>query len=94
MVDINANVGSCNVNVKLVIGKHGIGERNENVELLLYLCGSHKLAIGASSLYSQRSIRSPPTNRKTSVLLQANEERNLASQNLSLQQAGSNLPTQ
>ncbi|XP_070504065.1 craniofacial development protein 2-like [Chironomus tepperi] len=48
MGDFNAKVGDSNEDVEHVMGKHGLGVRNENGELLVELCGSHNLMIGGT----------------------------------------------
>jgi hypothetical protein len=46
MGDFNAKVGCSNKDVKLVMGKHGIGDCNGNGELLIQTCGNHGLMAG------------------------------------------------
>ena len=48
MGDFNAKVGSDNLDIENVMGKHGIGKMNENGELLVELCGLNKLKIGGT----------------------------------------------
>jgi len=48
MGDFNAKVGSNNVDIENVIGKHGVGEMSENGELLVELCGLNELRIGGT----------------------------------------------
>ena len=48
MGDFNAKVGSSNDNAEHVMGKHGLGTRNENSELLIDVCSSHNLVIGGT----------------------------------------------
>ena len=46
--DFNAKVGSNNTSFETVMGKHGIGEMNENGELFADFCSFNKLVIGGS----------------------------------------------
>uniref|UniRef100_A0A336M488 CSON002588 protein n=1 Tax=Culicoides sonorensis TaxID=179676 RepID=A0A336M488_CULSO len=48
MGDFNAKVGSDNDAIEHVIGKHGVGEMNENGELLVECCGLNSLKIGGT----------------------------------------------
>jgi hypothetical protein len=48
MVDFNAKVGCNNEEVEHVMGTHGIGDRNENEELLIELRGRYDLKIGGT----------------------------------------------
>jgi len=48
MGDFNAKVGSSNDNAEHVMGRHGLGTRNENGELLIDVCSSHNLVIGGT----------------------------------------------
>jgi exonuclease III len=43
--DFNAKVGCNNEEVEHIMGTHGIGDRNENGELLIELCGRYNLKI-------------------------------------------------
>jgi len=46
--DFNAKIGSDNAGVEKVMGRHGLGDRNENGEMLVDFCVSHRLTIGGS----------------------------------------------
>lgn len=48
MGDLNAKVGSNNSNFEHVMGRHGLGEMNENGELFTDLCSNHDLVIGGT----------------------------------------------
>lgn len=48
MGDFNAKVGYITENFEDIMGKHGIGDRNENGEFLLELCGNFGLKIGGT----------------------------------------------
>jgi endonuclease/exonuclease/phosphatase family metal-dependent hydrolase len=48
MGDFNAKVGSDNDTIENVMGKHGLGEMNENGELLVEACGMNELRIGGT----------------------------------------------
>lgn len=46
--DLNAKVGNENDGLEHVMGKHGLGERNENGEMFVNLCAEHDLVIGGT----------------------------------------------
>ena len=46
--DMNAKVGEDNTGRELIVGKHGVGEQNENGELFTDFCTSNDLVIGGS----------------------------------------------
>ncbi|VDP30540.1 unnamed protein product [Schistosoma margrebowiei] len=46
MGDFNAKVGTDNTGYEDIMGRHGLGERNENGERFLNLCAFNKLVIG------------------------------------------------
>lgn len=48
MGDLNAKVGNNNNNCERTLGKHGVGTRNDNGEILLELCLQNKLIIGGN----------------------------------------------
>ena len=48
MGDLNAKVGSNNIDIESIMGPHGLGVRNENGELLIDICGKHGLKIGGT----------------------------------------------
>jgi hypothetical protein len=48
MGDFNAKVGSDNENLQHVMGRHGIGEINDNGERLVELCGMNEMKIGGT----------------------------------------------
>lgn len=50
MGDFNAKIGTDNVGWEHVMGRHGMGQRNENCELLIEICANHELRIGGSLL--------------------------------------------
>ena len=45
---LNAKVGQDNKGLELVMGRHGLGERNENGQLFVDFCASHDLVIGGT----------------------------------------------
>lgn len=55
MGDLNAKVGTDNTNLEHVMGKHGMGRRNENGELFIELCSNHGLIIGGT-IYPHKDI--------------------------------------
>ena len=55
MGDLNAKVGSDNTNCERVMGKHGVGIRNDNGERLVELCAINNLVIGGT-LFTHRDI--------------------------------------
>ena len=46
--DLNAKVGQENEGLEHVMGRHGVGERNENGQLFVDFCASHDLVIGGT----------------------------------------------
>jgi exonuclease III len=48
MGDLNARVGSANEDLDHIMGKHGVGNMNENGSLFVELCGNHGLKIGGT----------------------------------------------
>ncbi|KAH0817858.1 hypothetical protein GEV33_004933 [Tenebrio molitor] len=48
MGDFNAKVGTDNNGLEDIMGKNGIGEKNENGEMMVELCGLHQLKIGGT----------------------------------------------
>ncbi|CAG2252724.1 unnamed protein product [Mytilus edulis] len=48
MGDLNAKVGSDNTGYEQVMGRHGLGEMNENGELFANHCANHNLVIGGT----------------------------------------------
>ena len=48
MGDFNAKVGSDNAGLERVMGRHGLGIRNGNGELLADFCNANQLAIGGT----------------------------------------------
>jgi len=46
--DLNAKVGQDNVGLEHIMGRHGLGERNENGQLFVDFCASHDLVIGGT----------------------------------------------
>lgn len=48
MGDFNAKIGNDNTNKELVMGKHGVGEQNENGEIFTDFCAFNDLVIGGS----------------------------------------------
>ncbi|XP_073839020.1 uncharacterized protein [Musca autumnalis] len=55
MGDFNSKVGKDNTTYKHCMGKHGIGVRNENGELLLETCSRHGLIVGGTCFKHKRS---------------------------------------
>ncbi|VDP30451.1 unnamed protein product [Schistosoma margrebowiei] len=48
MGDFNAKVGTDNTGYEDIMGRHGLGERNENGERFADLCAFNKLVIGGT----------------------------------------------
>jgi endonuclease/exonuclease/phosphatase family metal-dependent hydrolase len=48
MGDLNAKIGKDNIGTEQIMGKHETGERNDNRERFIELCGSYNLVIGGS----------------------------------------------
>ncbi|VDP51778.1 unnamed protein product [Schistosoma margrebowiei] len=48
MVDLNAKVGVDNTGYEYIMGRHGLGQRNENGERFANLCPFNKLVIGGT----------------------------------------------
>ncbi|VDO93545.1 unnamed protein product [Schistosoma margrebowiei] len=46
MGDLNAKVGMDNTGYEDIMGRHGLGERNENVERFANLCAFNKMVMG------------------------------------------------
>jgi len=46
--DLNAMVGQNNESPEHVMGRHGLGERTENGQLLVYFCASHDVVTGGT----------------------------------------------
>jgi hypothetical protein len=46
--DLNAKVGQDNKGLEHVMGRHGLGERNENGQLFVDFCASHDLVVGGT----------------------------------------------
>ena len=46
--DFNAKVGSNNTDFETIMGKHGLGEMNDNGEMFADFCSFNKLVIGGS----------------------------------------------
>ena len=46
--DLNAKVGQENEGLEHIMGRHGLGERNENGHLFVYFCARHDLVIGGT----------------------------------------------
>ena len=55
MGDMNAKVGSDNSTRETTMGKHGVGEMNENGELFADFCGTNELVIGGT-LFPHKKI--------------------------------------
>ncbi|VDP61610.1 unnamed protein product, partial [Schistosoma curassoni] len=54
MRDLNAKVGIDNTGYEDIMGRHGLGERNENAERSANLCAFNKLVIGGPILPHKR----------------------------------------
>lgn len=69
MGDFNAKVGVNNEGLNHIMGKQGMGTRSENGELLIELCGNHKIVIGgtlfAHKQYHKITWTSPTKKLKT-----------------------------
>ena len=46
--DLNAKVGQDNEGLEHIMGRHGLGERNENGQLFVDFCARHDLVIGGT----------------------------------------------
>ena len=46
--DLNAKVGQENKGLEHIMGRHGLGERNENGQLFVDFCARHDLVIGGT----------------------------------------------
>jgi exonuclease III len=46
--DLNAKIGDDNLCLKNVMGRHGLGTRNENGEMFIDLCVNYNLVVGGS----------------------------------------------
>lgn len=57
--DMNAKVGTDNLNYEREMGKHGCGERNNNGERLADFCISNSLIIGGT-IFPHKNIYKPP----------------------------------
>ena len=55
MGDINAKVENDNTAKELIMGKHGVGEQNENGELFTNFCAFNDLVIGGT-IFPQKTI--------------------------------------
>ena len=55
MGDLNAKIGEDNLGLKNVMGRHGMGVRNENGEMFIDLCMNYNLVIGGS-LFPHKDI--------------------------------------
>ena len=53
--DFNSKVGCHNTNLEHVIGKHGLGMKNDNGDRLIDLCSSHEMVIGGT-LFPHKDI--------------------------------------
>lgn len=53
--DLNAQVGSCNVDLKRVLGQNGCGVLNENGQHLVDFCTMNKLIVG-NTLFRHKDI--------------------------------------
>ena len=48
MGDFNAKIGDVNQGLKHVMGRYGLGKRNENGEIFIDLCANYEMIIGGS----------------------------------------------
>jgi exonuclease III len=55
MGDLNAKIGEDNLDLKSVMGRHGMGARNENGEMFIDLCMNYNLVIDGS-LFPHKNI--------------------------------------
>ncbi|VDO78835.1 unnamed protein product [Schistosoma margrebowiei] len=58
MGDLNAKVGMDNIGYEDIMGRHGLGERNENGERFANLCAFNKLVIGGTIFPHKRIHKS------------------------------------
>ena len=56
MGDLNAKVGSDNTDKELIMGRHGVGQQNENGKLFSEVCMFNDLVIGGT-LFPHKTIR-------------------------------------
>ena len=49
MGDLNAKVGVGNSDVEYVVGRHGVGVRNDNGGRFVDFCSTHHLVIGGTT---------------------------------------------
>jgi len=56
MGDFNAKIGDDNQGVKHVMGRNGLGNRNENGEIFIDLCANYEMIIGGS-LFPHKDIQ-------------------------------------
>ncbi|XP_061166428.1 craniofacial development protein 2-like [Saccostrea echinata] len=61
MGDLNAKVGKKNTDYERVMGKHGVGTRNDNGERLVEFCAMNNLVIGGT-LFTHRDIHKLTSN--------------------------------
>jgi len=54
--DLNAKIGDDNLGLKNVMGRHGLGTRNENGEIFIDLCVNYSLVVGGSP-FPHKDIR-------------------------------------
>ncbi|VDP88275.1 unnamed protein product [Schistosoma mattheei] len=79
MEDFNAKVGADNTGYKDIMGRHGLGEGNENGEGFANLCAFNKLVIGCT-IFTHRCIHkttwtSPDHTKKTKSTVSAPTKR-------------------
>jgi len=56
--DLNAKVGQDNVGLEHIMGRHGLGKKNENGQLSVDFCASHDLVIGRT-IFPHKDCHSP-----------------------------------
>jgi hypothetical protein len=55
MGNLNAKVGSDNTHLEQIMGRHGLGDRNENGEMFVDFCAHNGLVIGGT-LFIHKNI--------------------------------------
>jgi len=67
MGDFNAKKGEDNQGVKHVMGRNGLGNRNENGEIFIDLCANYEMIIGGS-LFPHKATWVAPNHRTSNQI--------------------------
>jgi exonuclease III len=67
MADFNVKIGDDNQGVKHVMGRNGLGNRNENGEIFIDLCANYEMRIGGS-LFPHKATWVAPNNRTSNQI--------------------------